>query len=189
MSESASTPTAVIRKAVKEDVPEILAMIRELAEYERESDSCKATEELLYKNLGFTGGPAYAHTFLIFEGDRAVGMALYFYNFGTWTAKPGIYLEDLFVRPECRGKGYGTALLAHLAKEVRRMDGGRLDWQVLDWNEPSIKFYKSTGARHMQEWMTMRVDGDGLDKLGALGPRVDVAESIPVYKRPIVDII
>ncbi|KAK6346876.1 hypothetical protein TWF696_006981 [Orbilia brochopaga] len=176
MSEPASAPAAVIKKAVKEDVPEILAMIRELAEYEHMSDSCKATEELLTKNLGFTGGPAYAHTILIFEGDKAVGMAFYFYNISTWTAKPGIYLEDLFVRPQCRGKGYGTALLAYLAKEVRRMDGGRLDWQVLDWNEPSIKFYKSIGAKHMQQWMTMRVEGDGLDSLGALGPKLDVVE-------------
>ncbi|KAF3917359.1 hypothetical protein ABW21_db0202129 [Orbilia brochopaga] len=176
MSDSTSTPTAVIKKAVKADVPEILAMIRELAEYERVSDSCKATEELLTKNLGFTGGQAYAQTILIFEGDKAVGMAFYYYNISTWTARPGIYLEDLFVRPECRGKGYGTALLAHLAKEVRNMDGGRLDWQVLDWNEPSIRFYKSIGAKHMQEWMTMRVEGDGLDKLGALGPKLEIAE-------------
>ncbi|KAF3314095.1 hypothetical protein TWF173_004968 [Orbilia oligospora] len=174
---SSSTSSAgIIRKAVKEDVPEILAMVRELAEYENELESCKATEELLYKNLGFNGGPAYAHTVLICEGEQVVGMALYFYNFGTWTAKPGIYLEDLFVRPEYRGKGYGTALLAYLAREVKKMDGGRLDWQVLDWNKPSIDFYKSIGAKHMENWWNMRVDGDGLGKLGELGPKLETIE-------------
>ncbi|KAK6537634.1 hypothetical protein TWF694_011808 [Orbilia ellipsospora] len=174
---SSTAPTGIIRKAVKEDVPEILAMIRELAEYEKDLASCKATEELLIKNLGFSGGPAFAHTVLVCEGEKAVGLALYFYNFSTWTARPGVYLEDLYVRPESRGKGYGTALIAHLAKEVGRIEGGRLDWQVLDWNEPSIKFYKSIGAKHMAEWWTMRVQGDdGLSKLGELGPKLEYVE-------------
>ncbi|KAF3904791.1 hypothetical protein ABW20_dc0103585 [Dactylellina cionopaga] len=173
---SPATPTGVIRKAAKDDVPEILAMIRELAEYEKDLASCKASEELLYKNLGFEGGPAYAQAVMLCEGEKAVGFALYFYNFSTWAAKPGVYLEDLYVRPESRGKGYGTALLAHLAREVKRIDGGRLDWQVLDWNKPSIDFYKSIGARHMEEWMNMRVDGDGLDRLGELGPKLKFVE-------------
>jgi GNAT superfamily N-acetyltransferase len=95
-------------------------------------------------------------------------MALYFYNYSTWRAKPGIYLEDLFVRPEHRKKGYGKRLLVELAKEVVAMDGGRLEWSVLKWNEPSIKFYESIGANAMNDWVGMRVDGPGLDKLAHL---------------------
>lgn len=95
-------------------------------------------------------------------------MALYFYNYSTWRAKPGIYLEDLFVQPSERGKGYGKRLLVELAKEVVAMDGGRLEWSVLKWNEPSIKFYESIGASAMSEWDTMRVTGPGLTKLAQL---------------------
>lgn len=95
-------------------------------------------------------------------------MALYFYNYSTWRAKPGIYLEDLFVQPSERGKGYGKRLLVELAKEVVAMDGGRLEWAVLKWNEPSIKFYESIGASAMNEWVGMRVTGDGLTKLAKL---------------------
>jgi len=159
------------------DVPEILAMVRELALYEKEPESCLATEALLLKTLGFTGEKAYADTLIISESSspsKPVGMALYFNNYSTWRAKPGVYLEDLYVRPEYRGKGYGTALIAALAREVKRIDGGRLDWSVLDWNEPSIKFYKSIGAKPMTQWLGMRVEGDGLDGLGALGPEVEL---------------
>lgn len=92
-------------------------------------------------------------------------MALYFYNYSTWRAKPGIYLEDLFVRESERGSGYGQRLLGMLAKEVVEMDGGRLEWSVLKWNEPSIKFYERIGAKAMSEWQVMRVDGEGLVKL------------------------
>lgn len=95
-------------------------------------------------------------------------MALYFYNYSTWRSKPGIYLEDLFVQPSQRGRGYGKRLLTELAKEVVAMNGGRLEWSVLKWNEPSIKFYESIGAQGMNEWMTMRVTGDGLTKLAGL---------------------
>lgn len=92
-------------------------------------------------------------------------MALYFYNYSTWRSKAGIYLEDLFVRESERGKGYGTRLLGELAKEVVEMGGGRLDWSVLKWNEPSIKFYEGIGAKRMEEWVGMRVDGSGLGEL------------------------
>lgn len=101
------------------------------------------------------------------EGSAA-GMALYFYNYSTWRARPGIYLEDLFVRPALRGKGYGKRLLVELAREVVAMSGGRLEWAVLKWNEPSIRFYESVGARMMSEWVGMRVDGEGLVKLAGL---------------------
>jgi len=168
-----SSPT--IRHAKASDIPTILALIKELALYEKEPDSVLATEETLSKTLGFTAeAPAYAKTLLIIdpEGNPA-GMALYFYNYSTWRAKPGVYLEDLFVRPEYRGRGYGTALLAALAKEVMAVDGGRLEWSVLKWNEPSIKFYESIGAQNLgKEWQVMRVDGKTLDELAAKGPEV-----------------
>jgi len=171
---TSSASKAVIRKAVKDDVPEIVAMIRELAEYEKDLPSCHATEDLLYQTLGFTGEKAYAHTLMLCEDSKPIGLALYFYNYSTWRARPGIYLEDLFVRPAYRGKGYGTALLAALAREVKRVDGARLDWAVLKWNEPSIKFYESIGASPLNEWTTMRVDGDGLGKLAGLGPDIEL---------------
>lgn len=95
-------------------------------------------------------------------------MSLYFYNYSTWRARPGIYLEDLYVRPSERKKGYGKRLLVELAKEVVAMDGGRLEWSVLKWNEPSIRFYESIGAKPMNEWVGMRVDGDALPKLAGL---------------------
>lgn len=94
-------------------------------------------------------------------------MALYFYNYSTWTSRPGIYLEDLYVSETVRGKGYGTKLLSTLAKEVLEMGGGRLEWSVLKWNTPSIRFYESIGAKGMEDWMGMRVDGEGLAKLAA----------------------
>ena len=111
-----------------------------------------------------------ARCLLLFSPDspKPVGMALYFYNYSTWRAKPGIYLEDLFVLPEQRGKGYGKRLLVDLAKQVVAMDGGRLEWAVLKWNEPSIKFYRSIGAQSQDEWVGMRVDGDALTKLAGL---------------------
>lgn len=95
-------------------------------------------------------------------------MALYFTNYSTWRGAPGIYLEDLFVRPEYRGKGYGKRLLQEMARETKRIGGQRLDWSVLKWNEPSIKFYKAIGAQPMDEWMTMRVDDEALDKMAGI---------------------
>lgn len=157
-----------------QDVPEILAMIHELAAYENATSSVEATEEKLLNTLSFAGGPSssqptlgFARTLIITDptSKRVAGMALYFNNYSTWRAAPGIYLEDLFVRPEHRKKGYGTQLLRELAKEVLRMGGGRLEWSCLKWNKPSLDFYESLGAKQMEEWMPLRVDGEALKKL------------------------
>lgn len=169
------------------DAPVILGLIQELADYEHESDAVKATVETLQNTIAFAPSTATgpntssipnteptspgrpARCFLLYtpEGEPA-GMALYFYNYSTWRSKPGIYLEDLYVRPEYRKRGYGKRLLVELAKEVKAMDGARLEWSVLKWNEPSIQFYRSIGAQSMDEWVGMRVDNDGLDKLAGL---------------------
>ncbi|KAM3505423.1 hypothetical protein MY11210_007967 [Beauveria gryllotalpidicola] len=179
----------VIRHARKEDVPIILDLIQALADYEKESDANKATIETLTNTIAFapSGAPSDPNTtacvpsteptsssrparclLLSNPEGETVGMALYFYNYSTWRACPGIYLEDLFVRPSQRGRGYGKALLVQLAKEVVAFGGARLEWSVLKWNEPSIKFYESVGAQGMHEWMTMRVTDDGLTKLAGL---------------------
>ncbi|ATY66601.1 Acyl-N-acyltransferase [Cordyceps militaris] len=179
----------VIRHARKEDVPIILDLIQALADYEKESDANKATVETLTSTIAFApSGPASdpnttacvpnteatsasrpARCLLLADpAGETVAMALYFYNYSTWRACPGIYLEDLFVRPSARGRGYGKALLVQLAKEVVAFGGARLEWSVLKWNEPSIKFYEKIGAQGMHEWMTMRVTDDGLTKLAQL---------------------
>ncbi|OLN81317.1 N-acetyltransferase ats1 [Colletotrichum chlorophyti] len=182
MASSGST----VRHARREDIPTILSLIRELAEYEHELDSVQATEEKLANTIAFapsdqtsftSGKPQTEPTsperparclVLFNEKGEGVGLALYFYNYSTWRARPGIYLEDLYVRQTERKKGYGQRLLVELAKEVIAMDGGRLEWSVLKWNEPSIKFYESIGAKPMNEWVGMRVDGDALPKLASL---------------------
>lgn len=149
-------------------------MIHELAAYENATSSVEATEAKLLNTLSFAGGPSssqptlgFARTLIITDSTskRAAGMALYFNNYSTWRAAPGIYLEDLFVRPEYRKKGYGTHLLRELAKEVLKMGGGRLEWSCLKWNRPSLDFYESLGAKQMEEWMPLRVDGEALKKL------------------------
>ncbi|TDZ38745.1 N-acetyltransferase ats1 [Colletotrichum spinosum] len=177
--------TSTVRHARREDIPVILDLIKELADYEHELDSVQATEETLANTIAFapsgrnfnSGKPQTeptapsrpARCLLLFnEKGEGVGMALYFYNYSTWRAKPGIYLEDLYVRSSERKKGYGKRLLVELAKEVVAMDGGRLEWSVLKWNEPSIKFYESIGATAMNEWVGMRVDGEALPKLAGL---------------------
>ncbi|KAJ3540857.1 hypothetical protein NM688_g6165 [Phlebia brevispora] len=157
-----------IRPARVEDVDTILELIVGLATYEKAPDSVKATPELLRKNLFET---PYAHTLLAFRGSadapgEAIGMAMYFHNYSTWTGKPGIYLEDLFVKPETRGMGVGKAFFVELAKVAEEKDCGRLDWSVLKWNQPSIDFYeKSLGASAMSEWMGMRLEGEGISNL------------------------
>ncbi|KAH8155357.1 uncharacterized protein LAJ45_00367 [Morchella importuna] len=165
----------IIRHAVASDVPLILEFINELAIYEKEPDAVLATVETLTDTLGFReGSKAYAKTFLIFEGEKPAGMALYFNNYSTWRAKPGIYLEDLFVRPDFRGRGYGTALLAALAQEVIEINGARLEWSVLKWNTPSIKFYEGIGAENMgKEWQVMRLADDTLVAMAKSGPEVE----------------
>ncbi|KAJ5263906.1 hypothetical protein N7478_011511 [Penicillium angulare] len=164
-----------IRLATPEDVPLILQFIRELADYEKALHEVEATEESLLATLSFPGTPPQrgaVYTALITPPPTSetptpipVGMAMYFYNYSTWRSAPGIYLEDLYVQPSARGQGCGILLLKYLAKQVLEANGRRLEWSVLKWNEPSIKFYEQVGAKGMEEWMKMMVDGDALTKL------------------------
>jgi GNAT superfamily N-acetyltransferase len=156
-----------IREAAEEDVPLILSLIRELAEYERLSDEVVATEDGLRESL--FGERRYAEV-LIAEHDGApAGFALFFHNFSTFLGKPGIYLEDLYVRPQFRGSGIGRQLLVKLAHLALERGCGRLEWSVLDWNEPSIGFYMQLGAVAMDGWTIYRVSGHALRKLGGGG--------------------
>jgi GNAT superfamily N-acetyltransferase len=152
-----------IRPASVADVPVILELIRALATYERAPNEVTATEKGLTEVL-FGKKPA-AEVLLAFENETAVGFAVFFYNFSTWLGRPGIYLEDLFVRPEDRGKGYGRALLIHLAKIARERGCGRMEWAVLNWNEPAIEFYRKLGAKPMDEWTVFRLTHDGIARL------------------------
>ena len=152
-----------IRTARVEDVLIILQLIRDLATYERAPNEVTATEEQLVEVL-FGPRPS-AEVLLAFEQDTAVGFAVFFHNFSTWLGRPGLYLEDLFVKPEVRGKGYGRALLVHLAKIARERGCGRMEWAVLDWNDPAIQFYHKLGAAPMDEWTVFRLTGDGIAKL------------------------
>ncbi|KAG8161355.1 hypothetical protein KVR01_009619 [Diaporthe batatas] len=185
---------ALVRHARRQDVPAILGLVKELADYEHELASVEATVQKLGSTIAFApselsprepttdarGLPITEPTtplrparclLLYAPGDDTapVGMALYFYNYSTWRASPGIYLEDLYVTPRQRNKGYGKLLLVTLAREVVAMGGGRLDWSVLRWNEPSIRFYEDViGATRQEEWLGMRVDRDALLKLARL---------------------
>jgi GNAT superfamily N-acetyltransferase len=152
-----------VRPACVKDVAIILELIRDLATYERAPDEVTATKEQLVDVL-FGEQPA-AEVLLAFEGQSAVGFAVYFYNFSTWLGRPGLYLEDLFVKPEKRGKGYGRALLVELAKIARDRECGRMEWAVLNWNEPAIKFYRTLGAKPMDEWTVFRLTRAGIAKL------------------------
>jgi len=156
----------MIRPAVPADVPTIRALIAALADYEREPESAKATDEQLHTAL-FGQSPAVFALIAQDEAGTPVGFALYFLNFSTWNGTHGIYLEDLFVLPEARGGGYGRALLCELARIAVERGYGRVEWSVLDWNEPSIGFYKSLGAVPMDECTTMRLTGDALQTFGA----------------------
>ncbi|MGI5470810.1 N-acetyltransferase family protein [Streptomyces sp. CA-132043] len=155
----------MIRTATPADVPAVHAMIRELAEYEREPESAKATEEQLRDAL-FGDHPA-VFGLIAEESGTPVGFALWFRNFSTWTGTHGVYLEDLYVRPEHRGGGHGKALLATLAQICVSRGYGRFEWSVLDWNEPSIGIYKSIGAQPMDEWTVFRLTGEALHDLAA----------------------
>ena len=157
------TENFTIRPATAADVPIILELIRALATYERAPNEVTATEDGLSKVL-FGEKPA-AEVLLAFENETAVGFAVFFHNFSTWLGRPGLYLEDLFVRPEDRGKGYGRALLIELAKIARDRGCGRMEWAVLDWNEPAIEFYRKLGAKSMDEWTVFRLKRDGIAKL------------------------
>jgi GNAT superfamily N-acetyltransferase len=156
-----------VREASEGDVPLILTFIRELADYEKLSHEVVATEEGLRESL--FAGRRYAEV-LIAEHDGApAGFALYFHNFSTFLGKPGIYLEDLYVRPELRESGIGRQLLVKLAHLALQRGCGRLEWSVLDWNEPSIGFYRQLGAVAMDDWTVYRVSDDALRKLGGGG--------------------
>ena len=141
----------------------ILQLIRDLATYERAPDDVVATEEQLVDVL--FGDRRVAEVLLAFEGESPVGFAVYFYNFSTWLGRPGLYLEDLFVKPEKRGKGYGRALLVELAKIARDRGCGRMEWAVLNWNEPAIKFYRALDAEPMDEWTVFRLTREEIAKL------------------------
>src|SRR3984893_10443989 len=158
-----TSDTFTIRPAMAADVPIILELIRALATYERAPNEVTATEKGLMEIL-FGEKPA-AEVLLAFEKDRAVGFAVFFHNFSTWLGRPGLYLEDLFVRPEDRGKGYGRALLVDLAKIARERGCGRMEWAVLTWNEPAINFYRKLGAKPMDEWTVFRLTRDGIGQL------------------------
>jgi GNAT superfamily N-acetyltransferase len=157
----------VIRKAERRDVPEIRRLIRDLAEYERAPEQAVAAEQDLLRD-GF--GPSPRYFCLMAEWDGApAGFALYFHNYSTWQGRWGLYLEDLFVRPQHRGRGIGKALFVELARTAVREGCGRFVWQVLDWNQPAIDFYEKLGAKRLAEWVTMRVDGEALERLARDG--------------------
>jgi GNAT superfamily N-acetyltransferase len=152
-----------IRAARLDDVDEILALIYELALYEKAPEEAKATREQIIENF-FCENPKVFCELVEIDGEIA-GCAIWFLNYSTWLGKHGIYLEDLFVRPQYRGKGYGKALLKYLASICDERGYGRFQWWVLDWNEPSIEFYKSLGAVAMDEWTVYRISGQALKKL------------------------
>jgi GNAT superfamily N-acetyltransferase len=156
----------LIRQALETDVPAILSLIEALADYERLRDKCVATQAQLRQTL-FGARPAAEVLIAELEGGSVGGFALFCSNYSTFLAQPGIWLEDLFVRPECRGEGIGRMLLAELAQLAVARECGRVEWAVLDWNAPSIGFYESLGARGMTEWTTFRLTGDALTALAA----------------------
>jgi GNAT superfamily N-acetyltransferase len=161
--DDASTAPVAIRRATPGDIPLILQLIRELAAYERLLGDVEATEEGLRRALFPEGGSPAAASVLVGEiGGIAAGFAVYFFNFSTFLAKPGLYLDDLFVRPEWRGKGLGKALLLHLADLAAARGCGRMEWAVLDWNKPAIEFYRSLGAVPLGDWTVFRLAGVAL---------------------------
>ena len=153
-----------IRPAQQDEVGIVLQLIHDLALYEKAPDEVEATEKELLETI-FVDNPRVFCDVVDVNGEIA-GMAIWFLNYSTWQGKHGIYLEDLFIKPEFRGKGYGKALLQHLAKVCDERGYGRFQWWVLDWNSPAIEFYKSLGAVAMDEWTVYRVSGDPLKKLG-----------------------
>lgn len=173
---SRAMTTLSIRPATPHDVPLILALVRELAEYEREPDAVVATEEMFHRNLfedGIGRGPVAECVIGEVDGV-AQGFALFFHNFSTWRGAPGLYLEDLFVRPEARGVGLGRKLLSTLARIAVDRGCHRFEWSVLDWNDPAIGFYRALGAVPMSEWTIFRMTGDALH---ALASRADEGAS------------
>ncbi len=158
-------PKIGIRPATVEDVPLILSFVRELAGYERLSHEVSATEDLLRFHL--FGERREAEVLIGHHVDEPAGFALFFHNFSTFLGRPGIYLEDLYVKSEFRGKGIGRAMLVYLAGLAKERNWGRLEWSVLNWNEPAIRLYRGVGAVSMDEWTVYRVAGEALDELAA----------------------
>lgn len=153
----------VIRKAEPADAGLMLSLVRALAAYERQPGEVVATEADFVRD-GFGPRPRFEAAIAEWDG-QAVGFALWFYNWSTWTGRHGLYLEDLFVQPAFRGKGIGKALLVHCARVAAAQGCGRYQWQVLDWNTPAIRFYEALGAKRLPEWITMRVSGPELARL------------------------
>ena len=163
----------MIRPARPDDVPVVLQMIRELAEYEKEPEAAVATEDDLRSALFGPDASVFAHVAEGVGEDGGavpVGFALWFRSFSTWTGRHGVYLEDLYVRPESRGEGHGLALLRTLARLCVERGYTRMEWSVLDWNAPSIRFYESLGSEPMDGWTVRRLDGDALAALGSARP-------------------
>jgi GNAT superfamily N-acetyltransferase len=159
------SPDFSIRAATPNDAGTILSFIHALADYEKLTDQVTATEEDLRSSL--FGERAGAEVLLAYQRTTPVGLAIFFHNYSTFLGKPGIYLEDLFVKPEYRNNGYGKALLIHLAGLANQRGCGRFEWSVLDWNTPSIEFYRALGARPLDDWTMFRLDGKALKDLGA----------------------
>ncbi len=151
-----------IREAERKDCFEILQLIKELAEYEKEPDAVEASVEVLEDSIF---DKKQAKVVLLEENDTCIGFALYFFNFSTWRGKAGLYLEDLYVRPQYRGKGYGKMLLSYLAKQAVKQGCPRFEWIVLDWNTPSINFYKAMGAKPLDTWTVYRMENEALTAL------------------------
>ena len=157
-----------IRPAARADIPALLGLIRELADYEKLAHLVVTDEAQLERELFGEGSCAEA---IVCRADgEIVGMAIYFHNFSTFLGRKGLYLEDLYVQPAHRGRGYGKALLLALARIAHERGCGRFEWMVLDWNEPSIRFYESLGAVRMEEWRLFRVAGEALEKLARMHP-------------------
>lgn len=152
-----------IEHAAEKDIPVILALIKEMSEYEKLTHEVTATEKILEANL--FGEKKFAEVLLAYYNSKPVGYAVYFFNFSTFLGKPGLYLEDLFVLPDMRGKGFGKALFKHLINLAKEKECSRFEWCVLNWNKPAIDFYKSFGARQLDDWSVFRMDKETLDKL------------------------
>jgi GNAT superfamily N-acetyltransferase len=159
--------TIAIRAARPEDVSTILDLVKALADYEREPAAAVATAEDFLRD-GFGDAPAF-HTLIAEDGGHAIGFALYFFSYSTWRGRRCLYLEDLFVRPEARGRGAGIALMRALARVAVLENCARFVWQVLDWNQPSIDFYERLGAKVAREWLSVRLEGDALVALAERG--------------------
>jgi GNAT superfamily N-acetyltransferase len=167
----------IIRSAEPADVPLILEFIRALATFEREPDAVTATEADLLRD-GFGDNPYYHCLIAEYEGKPAA-FAFYFFNYSTWTGRPGLYLEDLFVNPEFRGLGIGKALLARVAAIAVEKNCPRLQWEVLDWNTPAVDFYRALGADFLDEWRNVRMTGEALKHLAALD--TDQAQTVEAH--------